>query len=51
MHIGKAIVISFKDGEEEALERVLSVLKFVQIRKFLLIKCCLAAAEKEKTLT
>ena len=26
IHIGKAIVISFKDGEEEALERVLSVL-------------------------
>ena len=26
IHIGKAIVISFKDGEEEVLERVLSVL-------------------------
>ena len=26
VHIGKAIVISFKDGEEEVLERVLSVL-------------------------
>ena len=26
VHIGKAIVISFKDGEEEAMERVLSVL-------------------------
>ena len=26
IHIGKAIVISFKDGEEEALERVLPVL-------------------------
>lgn len=27
VHIGKAIVISFKDGEEKALERVLSVLE------------------------
>ena len=40
IHIGKAIVISFNDGEEEALERVLSVLtNEVQIEPMQAVTC------------